>query len=165
MGALGSSVSTSILVKDIQYKPLLVGSTPNPVSEDELERFISHLMTILPPVPVWLANTERLAASAGSNSMFRLCCTILAEITGKANVTSFDRNEAIMALTSCLMKTDEELFKYSSFPNSDGPHLIVPKLSLLVAVLRHVGIGRVDAVSCVGSCAGLLSDQRFWPPF
>jgi hypothetical protein len=38
----------------------------------------------------------------------------------------------------------------------------VPKLALLVAVMRRVRLGHVRGVACVGSCAGLLAAAARW---
>ena len=170
MGALGSSVVNSLLITEIQHKPLLIGSTSNPVSLDESNCFITLLKSKLEPVPEWLRHKEIVASSAGNNSIFRLCCLILTDLATKKSggennplFTSFSGEQAVEALHSCLDCSDEALQKYTAYDNSDGPHLIVPKLCLLVAVMTHTDIGFVETVHCIGSCAGLLCDNRFWP--
>ena len=169
MGPLGSSVSNSLMIQEVQQKPLLADSTPNPVSLQEAESLTELLMSKMDSVPEWLVDKEQVASAAGNNSIFRLCCLILSDIyssrTGDeagAVTSSFSLNQAKEALHVCLGRTDDELKKYASYLNSDRPHLIVPKLCLLVAVMRHTGIKSVYTVKCVGSCAGLLKTQRFW---
>lgn len=166
MGALGSSVSTVLLVKNVQNKDLILGATPNPVSQEESRAHLAIIKSMLGPVPAWLQDIERTASCAGTNSMFTLCCSILSSLAAAEGnphtVSCFDLGQAEKALRACLDKTDDDLLIYASYPNSDGPHLLVPKLSLLIAVMRHTGIRTVETVQCVGSCAGLLCDTRHW---
>lgn len=169
MGALGSSVCASLLIKDVQGRPLLAGTSPNPVSAQEAECFIALLTTKLDPVPDWLRNKETVAASAGANSIFRICCLVLSAMRSSGGaeaipveVTCFTYEQACAALEVCIGCSDEQLQKYASYPNADGQHLIVPKLCLLVAVMKHTGIRAVETVRCIGSCKGLMGDSRFW---
>lgn len=79
-----------------------------------------------------------------------------------APVTKFSLADAELALKLCVGKTDEQLLKYQMFENAEGPHVIIPKLALLVAVMRHCKIDSVQSVRCVGSCAGVLISEEFW---
>lgn len=162
MGPLGSSISTALLLKDIQHKPLVFGATPNPVSDEDSTALLALIKTKLDPVPSWLQGKERMASCAGNNSMFKLCCRILSH-TSKSEYSSFTLQQAEQALGACLNRTDAQLHVHDDYPNSDGAHLIVPKLCLLVAVMQHAQIHSVETVQCVGSCAGLLCDPRHWP--
>lgn len=166
MGALGSSVSTALLVKDVQGQILVPGSTPNPVSEEDSRAHLECIKSSLGPVPAWLRGMERTASCAGTNSMFTLCCIVLSSLGAvegsPQTFSSFDLAQAERALQACLNKSDTDLLLYADYPNSDGPHLLVPKLALLVAVMQHADIRSVQTVKCVGSCAGLLCDSRHW---
>lgn len=166
MGALGSSVSTALLVKDVQGKELTLGSTPNPVSPEDSRAHLERIKGLLGPVPAWLRGIERTASCAGTNSMFTLCCIVLTSLAAAdgnpQTFTFFDLAQAERALQACLEKSDADLLLYADYPNSDGPHLVVPKLTLLVAVMQHASIRSVETVKCVGSCAGLLCDSRHW---
>lgn len=167
MGPLGSSISTALLVKDVQGKPLVPGATPSPVSAQDIEAHVALIKTKLDAVPAWLMGKERLASCAGANSMFTLCCSVLSTLdapcVGPMVYSSFSRQQAEAALRSCLDRTDAQLMEHASYPNCDGPHLVVPKLSLLVAVMQHADIRTVETVKCVGSCAGVMCDPQFWP--
>ena len=167
MGALGSSVSTALLLRDVQNKALTANATPNPVSVQDSVAHLKLIKSTLGPVPDWLQGMEGTASCAGTNAMFTLCCTVLSILAAdneKEDTTfvSFDAAQAEHALRACLDQTDEQLQRFAAHPNSDGPHLVVPKLALLVAVMQHADIKRVEIVKCVGSCPGLLCDSRHW---
>lgn len=143
-------------------------------------------------VPTWLKNRELVIAASGSNSLFKLCCRILMieqKSLSTGHITSVFANDSVNAsaaattastyhtaevinrftltdaekvLQLCLNHTDEELLKYQQFAYAEGTHVIIPKLALLVAVMRHTGVQVIQSVDCVGSCAGLICDHRFW---
>jgi glycerate-2-kinase len=80
MGALGTSVSTAILVKEVRGETLetLASTSPNPVTRRERTEFVDKIMTHLPAeVPDWLRNQSCVAAASGPNSMFQLCLDVL----------------------------------------------------------------------------------------
>ncbi len=165
MGALGSGISNTALIKEVLCKDLVTTTTANPVSAEEAEKLIQVLIGKISEVPSWLVRADYVTASAGSNSIFKVCCDVLSsleEYRSNSPVTEFTYEMACRALAECVGKTDKELFKYVAFEHADLPFLIVPKLSLLCAVMRHTGIKKVGTVKCVGSCAGLLCDERFW---
>lgn len=172
MGSLGSSVSNYILIKEVQGRPLVPGGSPNPVSKQQVEELISKLTARLSIAPEWLLQKGIVATSAGSNSIFRLCCIVLSDIlnsgeeskqiSSEPRVSSFSFEHACQALDSCLNCSDEQLLKYASYAHADGPNLIVPKLTLLVSVMKHANIKMIETVHCIGSCVGLMCDDRFW---
>ena len=178
MGSWGTSISMAALVENVQGRNFRDIATVNPVSVGDAGKLIELIVSKLEEVPAWLQNKEVVFSAAGANSLFKLCCDVLTdvrrlnhldrtgtEVTAEINsFTSFGEFEAFEALSACVEHTDAELMKHVSFPYADGPHCIVPKLALLVAVMRHTGIQKVEIVPCIGSCAGLLCDSRFWPP-
>lgn len=169
MGSLGTGITTGLLIKEIRGRELVLGVSPNPVTADEVTQFSALLTSKLPAVvPDWLKDQPVVACSFGSNSIFKVCCSVLSmnrpdEESLRPPLTSFTLADAERAVSLCIDKQDSELERYTAFPNSDGPFVIIPKLVLLVAVMRHTGIKKVISVPCVGSCGGLLSDNRFWP--
>lgn len=166
MGALGTSISTATLVKEVQGRDLRQVLTVNPVSPDDCHKLCQALMNKLDEVPSWLLGEEVVVAASGANSLFRLCCTVLGSRSEPVRiVTSFTTDEAKDALQRCAEKTDAELFELVNFANADRPDVIVPKLALLVAVLEKTKIQRVDTVQVIGSCAGVLRSKlaSFWP--
>ena len=40
---------------------------------------------------------------------------------------------------------------------AEGPHLVVPKIALLVAVASHLGVERITYRRSIGGCAGLMA--------
>ncbi len=200
MGAIGTSVSLSILLQDVrggvmQQNNDMINTTVNPVSRNECDQFIAVLRSKLSnELPAWLLNRKCVIAAAGSNSLFKLCCIILQiesrqSLTAVTNnsgnkttndivndsdntsadnqndskpVTYFTLSQAEEVLSLCLDRTDQELIKYQQFPYAEGTNVIIPKLALLIAVMRHTGIQSIHSVDCIGSCAGVLCDDRFW---
>jgi hypothetical protein len=134
---------------------------------------------VLVPVPA-----VSVLSVCGKNSIFKVCCNVLAELSkGPAHmassppgvyrrdttndlisetVTSFSLRDAERALATCLDSSDEILCKFVNFQYSDGPKIIVPKLCLLVAVMRFLNLNYVSTVKCTGSCSAVAVDQRFW---
>lgn len=176
MGALGSSISTRTLVENVRHQSVGEAFSINPVTTAESHGLIESLIEKLTDVPDWLIEGVSVKACAGANSIFKLCSDVLLihardSDTGKADtdteagvgtIASFTIGDARRALELCIDKSDDELLKYVSFPHADGPHLIVPKLCLLVAVMTHAKLGSVSNVLCAGSCPGILTMDRFW---
>ena len=114
-------------------------------------------------VPTWLYGRKLVTAACGNNCLFQVCCDVL-HISGivPSPITEFTRSQAELALDTCLDCTDEALQKYQAFQYAEGVHVLVCKLVLLVAVMRHCDIQTINTVPCVGSCAGVLESSRFW---
>lgn len=162
MDAIGVSVANSIFVENVRNEELRsYSSNINPVLESECAHLIRLLQHRLPPSPLWLRGGVTVGAAAVNNSIFRVCCDVL---SGAADtpVTSFTVREAAQALQICLNRSNDDLQRYVSFAYADSPNPIVIKLALLVAVMRHTSIARVNTYPCVGSCPGVISDDRFW---
>jgi hypothetical protein len=171
MGALGTSISAGILLKDIRGATAPDFATINPVSPEEAQRLVAAILARLPEVPPWLHGRDTISASAGINSLFKLCADILAHNraaaaapapAGPPAAAEFTLSEAESALAACVGVGDEGLRRYQSFAHAEGPHVAVPKLALLVAVLRRTAAARVRCVPCVGSCPGLLVSPAYW---
>lgn len=184
MGNLGSSVCCALLIREVQARSYENTVSPNPVSMEEASRLIELLQGHIGPVPAWLKDKDCVVAVTGQNSMFKVCCNVLIDSLGQGGddsycsrptgvfrqdtlpgghaISGFSADEAEGALRTCIGCTDDELCKYVNFKFSDGPKLVVPKLCLLVAVLRHTGIQRVETVMCIGSCTGLICEEQFW---
>ena len=182
MGSLGSSVCTAMLMREVQQRSYSKDDTPNPVSFEEASQLVDRLMTQLSHVPSWLAGKKEVVAVTGKNSIFKLCCNVLVELSKQdkhdgtwrlglfrtdslpdsPTITSFTCADAELALRTCTGCSDNELCQYVNFQYSDGPKVVVPKLCLLVAVMRHTGIQRVSTVKCIGSCVGVICNELFW---
>lgn len=164
MGCYGTSITTALLVKQIQKRELVKNISSNPVTKDHSMIVIQSIKSSLDsPVPAWLLNRDVVFSASGRNSIFKLCCDILTiSRNSDVPIISFTLSDAEEALDNCLERSDEELYKYVDFEHSDGPGGIVPKLCLLVAVLQYAGIKTVYTVTCIGSCAGVMRDARRW---
>ena len=164
MGALGTSVTTAILVREVQKQELTKETPVNPVSKEHCSHFLEVLTSkLIQEVPDWLRETHTVHAASGPNSMFNLCCDILTRLrSADRPLQSFTTEDVSQALEACLNRSNEVLKMFVDFPYSDGPRLIVPKLCLLLAVMRHTGVQAVHTVRCVGSCAGVMKDFRLW---
>jgi hypothetical protein len=130
------------------------------------------------------ASAAAVLSVCGKNSIFKVCCNVLDELSKgpvhmastppgvyrrdtscdliSQTVTSFTLRDAEKALTACLDSSDEILCKFVNFQYSDGPKIIVPKLCLLVAVMRALKVTYVSTVKCTGSCSAVVIDERFW---
>lgn len=166
LAPLGTSIALGTLIKDVQKRDMpldvkLVGCI-NPVSAEDSQSCVEALMSKLPAgVPDWLFGKEVVSAAAGTNSLFKLCCDVL-NAEGAAGIQHFTLPQAEAALGFCVGKSDEELKKYQSFEYAEGTHVLVPKLALLVAVMRVCGIKRVELALVTGSCPAVLTLDRFW---
>lgn len=183
MTSIGSSTCASYLA-NIKNIPRTEKMTPNPVTPEECDRLIEIITSQLPsPIPQWLSVHRTLLSVCGKNSIFKVCCNVLEEISKgpihmastppglfrretpdivSHSVTSFSLRDAEKALNICLNSSDDELCKFVNFQYSDGPKIVVPKLCLLVAVMRYLQIEYVSTVKCTGSCSGVIVDNRFW---
>ena len=169
MGALGTSISAGILLNEVRGAPAPDFKAINPVSQDEALRLIEAITARLPDPPPWLLRRDVVLAAAGVNSLFKLCSDVLAHhapdaaAAAAAAAGDFTLPQAERALALCVGRPDAELRRAcQAFPRAEGPHVVVPKLSLLVAVMRRARLGRVRGVACVGSCAGLLASDAHW---
>jgi hypothetical protein len=162
MCPLGSSVSLSLLLRQVQSAPVEQQS-PNPVSASHVQALIAHLTERMHSVvPAWLhLRVAPVLSMCGCNSIFRLCLEILSQQRQQV-VESFTLTDAEFALNCCVDQTDDALRRYQPHSNADGPQLHVAKLSLLVAVMRHTGISHVLPVPAVGTCAGLMTLEKYW---
>lgn len=174
MASFGSGVATATLVETLQGRKLSEVSTPNPVSIADADRLIDALMSRLDSnVPSWLLNVPEVVAIGGPNSIFQLACTVLnamkkssknRNFTDTSEVCSFTLADVRSAIEECVDRSDEYLQKYLAFPNADPVTIVVPKLCLLYSVMKLTRIGKVKAVNCIGSCAGILITDRFYTP-
>jgi hypothetical protein len=186
MASIGSSTCASYLA-EIKNILRTEKTTPNPVTLEESNQLIEKITSLLPSnIPNWLTRNPSTAVLSvcGKNSIFKVCCNVLDELSKgplhmattppgiyrrdtapelvSETITAFTLRDAERALVTCLDSTDEVLCKFVNFQYSDGPKIIVPKLCLLVAVMRYLKIDYVSTVKCTGSCSGVIIDNRFW---
>ena len=168
MGAFGSSTSVGILQGEVRRQPVADILSINPVSHDEAAALVAAIASKLPAAPPWLLGRGAVLAAAGANSLFKLCADVLASqpaVPGASPppiAVGFTLPQAEAALALCVGRGDGELWQYQAFENAEGPHMVVPKLALLVAVMRCARLARVCPVACIGSCPGLLVSSEYW---
>jgi len=190
VGSFGSGVSMKILVEGVQNRLLKDIETPNPLSTEDAYALIRKLLELLPPdVPDWLRDAASVTAIGGPNSVFYLASTVISSLTTEqvvihgdpvvtisttesssspsssivsTPVMSYTVTEVQNAFNHCLNQTDGQLQRFMAHSHADPPSLVVPKLALLVAVMLHTGIRRVDFVEAIGSCAGVLISEAYW---
>jgi hypothetical protein len=177
MGALGTSVTTGILMRDIRKTDMSRKYDINPVSSEELNSLMEALSAKLCDRASqydWLENAPVVYGVTGPNSIFKLCSSVLSlskengiQDTHESCELStrrfrFSIDDAWRSLRTCINKTDIELNIFVDFVHSDGPSVIVPKLALLVTVMQHCKINIVECVECIGICPGLLTENCFW---
>lgn len=187
VGAFGSGISMKILVETVQKQCLKDIKTPNPISSDDANALIENLLELLPrDIPDWLRNAKSVTAIGGLNSVFFLASTIISSLASSKDnrdkeeiasgnlhnikssefeqdlITSYTATEVRNAITHCINKDDSQLVQFMSHAHADPPSLIVPKLALLLSVMLHTGIERVDFVEAIGSCPGVLISEEYW---
>ncbi|KAJ1627677.1 hypothetical protein T492DRAFT_1023386 [Pavlovales sp. CCMP2436] len=187
-GALGSSVVTALMVEAVQRASLSAKCTPNPVSVEQAEELVRILTTALPPAPTWLRGSAGVSAIGGPNSLFNSAAMVirsesiggdcadaaapgsLADAEGfvvGARPVPISCKDVRSAVYARCGESDEtlEALGYSE------PGLLVPKLCLLVAVMEHAQLERIEFLPAIGACPGVLVDEerfgcgeRSWPP-
>ena len=149
----------------------------NPVSEAEADGLVRALQRELPPPPAWLAGTEVVAIGA-FNSIFAV--TLRAKrllVDGGAAAAAVATTpgtegargngtltlaDARAALTAACGRSDAQLQAIAGHgADAEGPHLVVPKIALLVAVAEHARVARVRYRRSTGGCAGLMALGTF----
>lgn len=161
-GALGTSVALATLVQEVRGKKMSKDlSGINPVNFEESEMLVHCLMQKLHPAPEWLFGRPSVLAATGANAMFKVCCDVLSisNTDMQVKVGKFTLDDAEKALAICMDKTDEELVIYQAFSNAEGPFAIIPKLALLIAVMRITRVDSVTTVDVIGSCAAVLAGK------
>ena len=160
-------VVTKLLVEEVQQRSFDKSTKLNPVSNNEVERLVIELVRRMPvPVPDWLLDSHQVLAIGGPNSIFQLALTVLRSDELQAypryDIECVTPDDVRVALQFCTGKEDSELQKFVDFPFADSASLIVPKLALLYSVMQHINLTAYRPVFCSGSCAGLITLDRFW---
>eukprot|EP00927_Polykrikos_kofoidii_P039175 TRINITY_DN33608_c0_g1_i1.p1 TRINITY_DN33608_c0_g1~~TRINITY_DN33608_c0_g1_i1.p1 ORF type:complete len:322 (-),score=74.01 TRINITY_DN33608_c0_g1_i1:40-1005(-) len=156
LGTLGSGVCTCILVEEIQrLGSFAENRTPNPVQLEHAYALVERFRRDLASPVSWLQGGQ-VTAIGGINSMF--CLT--SELLGMQSYTYSDVERAIPLIVG---QTDEELVaKWLQGDDRDPASACCPKVCLLLAVMQHCGIERVNFQLAIGSCPGLIiSSDRY----
>ena len=161
MGSIGALSSHKLLVEDVCGRKLALTKTVNPVSKEDCEKLLGLLEEKLTQAPAWLLRNDVIAIGA-SNSVFQLALRVLRHMKNSESETLLTLSTATEALNFCVHKTDGELDFARDFENADPVTLLVPKLCLLVAVMRKASLNSVFPVHCIGSCIGILTSEQYW---
>jgi exopolyphosphatase/guanosine-5'-triphosphate,3'-diphosphate pyrophosphatase len=163
MGSIGAIRSYKLLVENVRGQDVAessVKSSANPVTRIEVEQLMSAIMSELTEAPAWLRDVQVLAIG-GPNSIFQLATVVIESIEGK-RPSSLTLQNVRLALEHCCGKADDELRFASSYPHADPASLLLPKLCLLLSVMRKTSIRNVTPILCIGSCAGLITSEDYW---
>eukprot|EP00935_MAST-01C_sp_MAST-1C-sp1_P000927 g927.t1 len=157
LGHFGSTVMGSLLVQDLRNESLQFTDATvvvNPVGVDEVKQMVEHVRAHMPALPDWLQ--EALAAEAtavvgigGPTSIFSIACALT-----QLNPVTVD--DVWAAIESNCGKQEAEL---AHLPQ---PKLVLPKMALLYAVMRKLGIAKFHFQSAMGCGPGLLVSPEFW---
>lgn len=163
MGEVGALGSFKLLNSEVRRTPLADASSTNPVGLVEAEELVQCIRSRLDcTIPSWLQGADVIAIG-GPNSIFQIAARILQYIEPSTpSTTVLTERSVSMLLAWCANRSDEELLFLAENEHADPPYLVVPKLCLLLAVMRHASISSAAPALCIGSCAGLLSSADFW---
>lgn len=189
VGKLGTGPSFERLVVGVRGQPYdpspAATARLNPVQPAEAAALVKALQAKLPPPAAWLAGAHVVAIGA-FNSIFAV--TIRASrllVQGKFNkerrpsprrvVTTpgeegasgngtLTLHDARATLVAACNLDDAALHDVAGHgPDAEGPHLVVPKIALLVAVYEHLALSKVTYCRSTGGCAGLMALGEFAP--
>lgn len=140
-----------------------VHASPNPVRLCDAEKLIAQLSSQLDPPPDWLQG-KHLAGIGGHNSLFAVALRALKGKGGDESGASLSTLEMRHALLNVVDKDDAQLMSVAGLgPHADRPLVVVPKVSLLIAVAEHLQLSGVTYLRMTGSCAGMMSLCEFEP--
>ena len=182
VGKLGTGPSYERLMAKLRKFACLpsggFAESVNPVLRGEAEALVTALRAELPEGPAWLrgghvvgigawncifattARAIRVLVTSG-DAAARVAATVPGE-EGESADSTFTVGEARTALAAVTGRTDAELMDVAGHgTDAEGPHLVVPKVALLVAVATHLGIERVTYRRSTGGCAGLMTLGSF----
>mmetsp|Transcript_44355 Transcript_44355/g.105017 ORF Transcript_44355/g.105017 Transcript_44355/m.105017 type:complete len:325 (+) Transcript_44355:122-1096(+) len=154
VGTFGSGNTTALLVESVLGRNFASNPSPNPVSAEQAKALVSLLQSQLASPPAWLAGTE-VVAIGGINCMFK----VTSEVLGRTRYTLADVRSALQSIVGL---SDEDLAQMACCKGElrEPPGLIVPKVCLLLAVMEHCGMAEVSFCPAVGSCPGVLIDDK-----
>ena len=182
VGKLGTGPSFERLVvrvRELRYDAHRSGANINPVSARDAQKLVGVLIKEMPAPPEWLRGGHVVAIGA-FNSIFAVTLRALRlfVVGGQAAANTVTRpgeeglsgngtltiGEARAALVAVTGRTDAELADVAGHgPDAEGPHLVAPKVALLVAVASHLRLERISYRRSVGGCAGLMALGEFVP--
>ena len=169
-GALGSSTVTALLVSQVQQRPFLPHTSPNPVSLADALSLVQAIALRLPPRPpadsafAALLSSGCVVGVGGGDCMFAIAAMAKSEgkedIEGKEKkgngIVEIQRDDLLPAVERLCMLSDEALAR---FPQ---PSMVVPKLCLMMSVMTHFSIPSIQYCPANGSCLAILNASKFW---
>mmetsp|Transcript_64592 Transcript_64592/g.154122 ORF Transcript_64592/g.154122 Transcript_64592/m.154122 type:complete len:410 (+) Transcript_64592:268-1497(+) len=158
---VGSASTLATLVRSVQGCSLADTASPNPVSVEQAQALARALKVQIGAPPGSLemklsAPGVRLYGIGGDTSIFALA----AQTADHADISKASVLQAIEGLCG---KTDDQLRRVEDVPGAQiQPHLVIPKLILLYAVLDLLGAPHVTYLPTNGLCGGILVTPDFW---
>eukprot|EP00929_Paragymnodinium_shiwhaense_P088225 TRINITY_DN48503_c0_g1_i1.p1 TRINITY_DN48503_c0_g1~~TRINITY_DN48503_c0_g1_i1.p1 ORF type:complete len:344 (+),score=73.94 TRINITY_DN48503_c0_g1_i1:68-1099(+) len=150
LGTWGTGNVTALLVTDVQKREFSPSMVLNPVPAADAEALPAALKAQMAPPAPWLQG-KHVVAIGGPNSMF----AIAAECLSKAE---YNLQDVLSAVAMSVDRSEEEVSKRHHCDDElrEPASYVVPKLSLLRAVMEHCSISAVSYQPAIGSCPGLL---------
>lgn len=153
-GPWGASKVVAAMI-EIQGKDFDQVQDPNPVKledafalKDKIEKSLSHASLALRNK--LLDPSIEVVAIGGHFSMFNI-----AVIATGSNL--FTKEQIAQSIEDLVGSTTEELAR--QFPEAE---MVLPRLTLIYAVMDHFGINKVKYTPTVGSTLGIFISPRFW---
>lgn len=153
-GPWGASKVLAAIVDKVQDKDFTKVQTANPASLEDIKALHAIVQNTLRPPSIdlrmKLSNPSvEVIAIGGPYCPFRMATLAI----GKA---TFTKQQVWQAIEKLAGRTDQEL---ASFPESE---MLLPRLTLVHAVMDHFGISQVRYTPTVGSTLGILMTSHFW---
>ncbi|MCE5317219.1 MAG: hypothetical protein LLG04_07640 [Parachlamydia sp.] len=153
-GPLGASKVLAAIVEKVQGRDFTKVQTANPASLDDIKALHKIIQNVLKPpakdLQVKLANPAvEVIAIGGPYCPFQIATLAIGNAT-------FNKQQVWQAIEKLAGLTDEGL---AHFPE---PEMVLPRLTLVHAVMDHFGISQVRYTPTVGSTLGILMTVHFW---
>ena len=153
-GRWGASKVVAAMIEQVQGLDFMATQTPNPVKIEEVNALRTIIQNSLSPLPEGLQeklNDKKvdIVAVGGPYSPFKMAAIAI----GKDVYTKQEIEKAIYALVG---HSDGEL---ANFPE---PEMLIPRLTLIHAVMDHFGFDIIHYYETTGSTPGIFISPEFW---
>ena len=141
-------------------------NSPNPFTSKDLDRVLNSLHKDLKDFPEWVKTQDTDTIAIGTSM------SIFNQMRVLSGLNQFFSEDVMNVLSQCLSRNDKELHdleteKWNQNRTSLGGEYslrlenalyIIPKLSLLLSVMRKAELENVRYFEANGNCAALLTD-------
>lgn len=161
MARLGSATQTAAMIEHILQRPVCASATTNPCTQVHADAMVAWTITALPVPPPWLTNLVRagspVVAIGGPTSIFNVATILL----GRTAPTEITAGDIALAIEQAVGHNDQDLVTRWTQALSE-PEMVVPKLALMLAVMRKFDMASVRYCPSNGSCPGVLTYEPLW---